>query len=99
MQVPIDTATGRQSESAPHRGIAPVLVGWIVTLPGGHQVWMGLNKGRAERYAEQQGAHAEAVFAFRPEGAADIPAEQQDDLTAALALIRTQLDRIEGARR
>lgn len=45
---------------------APVLVGWLVTLPDGFETRMGPDKARATHYAAQQHATMEPMFVFRP---------------------------------
>jgi hypothetical protein len=63
---PIDTTTGLQSGSLVHADRAPVLVGWLVTLPDGFETRMGPDKARATHYAAQQHATMEPMFVFRP---------------------------------
>jgi hypothetical protein len=54
-------------EQEPGRG-QPVLVGWLVTLPGGHECRLGPDKARADHYAAQQHGTIEAMFVWREAG-------------------------------
>jgi hypothetical protein len=64
-RAPIDTSTGLQAGSVPHSDLVPVLKGWLVTLPGGHECLMKLDKARADNYAAQQHGTIEPLFVFR----------------------------------
>ena len=65
MGVPIDTATGLQCGSEVHADRAPVLVGWLVTLPDGFETRFGPDKARADHYAAQQHGTLEPIYVFR----------------------------------
>ena len=67
--IPIDTATGLPAGGPVHSDRQPVLVGWLVTRPGGHECRLGPDKARADHYAAQQHGTIEAMFVWRAAGA------------------------------
>lgn len=66
-RTPVDTATGLQCGGPVHIGddLAPVLKGWLVTLPGGFETRLGPDKAKADHYAAQQHGAIEPMFVFR----------------------------------
>jgi hypothetical protein len=63
---PIDTTTGLQCGQEPRTGTVDVVVGYLVTLPDGHECRLGPDLTRAQNYAAQNRALAiEPIYVKR----------------------------------
>jgi hypothetical protein len=60
-----DNGAGMEAGKAAYDDRAPVLVGWLVTLPNGYECRLGADKARADHYAAQQHATLEPMFVMR----------------------------------
>jgi hypothetical protein len=64
--IPVDTATGQQSESRVHTGMVEVIVGYLVTHGDGFEARLGADRARAEVYLRQHRAiRIEPMFVRR----------------------------------
>jgi hypothetical protein len=62
---PIDTTTGLQCGQEPRDGTVEVVVGYLVTLPGGHECRLPPDRGRAEQYAARNHGTVEPMLVRR----------------------------------
>ncbi len=63
--IPVDLTTGLQCGQEPRDGTVEVVVGYLVTLPDGHECRMPPDKTRAELYAAKNHATIEPMYVKR----------------------------------